>query len=154
MKKMSFLYFACFICLFNSCKKTKCNDPSALNFSPQNQKDFGACTYFSDQFLGQYMAYDSSIENSFFGLTSDTINYHFNVNRYQRDTVEFTAFFKCSDLLLINADTGTVQVLNNNFCDRQLQGYFYFSSDTLRYNCWYSNTTSTIHRWGVAIKQQ
>src|ERR1019366_4821796 len=141
------------IILTNSCKKNGCTDYYALNFSAQAKKDNGTCKYFADKFLGRYSSTDTSIENSFFGLTHDTTSYIFNIERYQKDTLAITSFFKCSDVLYVNADTSMIEFRNDNFCDRFLAGYLNFNGDTLQYNCWYSNSSSTIHRWGTALKQ-
>lgn len=149
MKKFIYAIWSCLGLLLNyGCSKQQCADPLALNFNTFGED----CMYDSYKYIGTYTASDSVIDNYYYWMTHSRVNYSFTVEKLKGDSLAIRSFFNCSEPLKFKIDSTSIIIRDNDFCDRQMHGYFDFISDTIRYNCWYSNSAGTIRRWGEAIK--
>jgi hypothetical protein len=141
--------------LLNSCGKSGCTDEQALNYDAGAKFDDGSCTYFAEQFAGNYVATDSF--NTKFGTNYIVGRHHFDFtirvfSRNYMGLLDFPQAQVSQYLTLKEREIILSDSVDYPIVRRQ---YFNFQPDTLFYDVVEYDSTILINRnWGFAIKNQ
>lgn len=122
------------ILVLNSCGKKDvkgCTDVKSTNYSAEATTDDGTCKYVADDYVGNYLATDSSnyINPNNGLLVKNTNQYAFTIAKKDATTIEITGFngSACNKTLTANVSLTSIVVANQDACS--MSNFIGFKSD-------------------------